>query len=108
MCFCDAELLRLRAQTHDEAAARQADITAGLDLVRRQGATVFELRSALDDFELRGEPAAAAVVEAAKRIPADYAWPELARAKAALSGRSRPTRFCAAATFASLCHCGRR
>jgi class 3 adenylate cyclase/tetratricopeptide (TPR) repeat protein len=88
MCFYDAELLRLRAQTHADAAARQADINSALELARRQGAMLFELRAALDDFELRGEPAAAAVAEAAMRIPAGYAWPELDRAKAALTVQS--------------------
>ena len=38
--------------------ARAGDIAAALELARRQGATLFELRAALDDFELRGEPAA--------------------------------------------------
>ncbi|HUB58022.1 MAG TPA: adenylate/guanylate cyclase domain-containing protein [Mycobacterium sp.] len=89
MRFFDAELLRLRAQTHADPAARQADINSALELARRQGATLFELRTALDDFELRREPAAAAVAEAAKRVPAGYAWPELMRAKAALSGQSQ-------------------
>jgi class 3 adenylate cyclase/tetratricopeptide (TPR) repeat protein len=89
MRFFDAELLRLRAQTHDDPAAHQVDINAALELARRQGASVFELRAALDDFELRGEPAAAAIAQAAKRIPADYAWPELMRAKAALAERSQ-------------------
>ena len=88
MRFYDAELLRLRAQTHADPTARQADINAALELARRQGATLFELRTALDDFELRGAPAAAAVADAAKRIPVGYAWPELARAKAALSQQS--------------------
>lgn len=85
MCFYDAELLRLRAHTHMDPDARQADITAALELARHQGATLFELRAALDDFELRGEPARAALVEAVRRIPANNAWPELARAQAALS-----------------------
>jgi hypothetical protein len=89
MHFYDAELLRLRAQTHADPAARQADINAALELARRQGATLFELRSALDDFDLRGAPAAAAVADAAKRIPVGYAWPELAQAKAALSRQSQ-------------------
>ena len=83
MCFYDAELLRLRAHTHTDPDARRADIAAALDLARRQGATLFELRAALDDFELRGEPARAALVDAASRIPTDSAWPELARAEAA-------------------------
>ena len=77
-------MLRLRAQTHTEAAARHADIAAALDLARRRGATLFELRAALDDFELRGEPARAALADAASRIPADSAFPELARVEAAL------------------------
>ena len=84
MHFYDAELLRLRAHTHTDPDARQADIGAALDLARRQGATLFELRAALDDFELRGEPARAAVVDAVSRFPVNNAWPELARAQAAL------------------------
>jgi class 3 adenylate cyclase/tetratricopeptide (TPR) repeat protein len=88
MCFYDAELLRLRARTHDEPAARQCDVDAALELARRQGATLFELRAALDDFELRGEPARVAVAAAANRIPANNAWPELVRARAALSDQS--------------------
>ena len=54
MRFYDAELLRLRAHTHTDPDARRADIAAALDLARRQGATLFELRAALDDFDLRG------------------------------------------------------
>ena len=34
---------------------RQAEVAA-LQLARHQGATLFELRAALDDFELRGQP----------------------------------------------------
>ena len=55
-----------------------------LALARRQGATFFELRAAVDDFDLRGEPARAAVVDAAGRIPTDSRPPELTRARAAL------------------------
>jgi len=61
MRFYDAELLRLRARTHTDPDARRADLAAALDLARRQGATLFELRAALDDFELRGQPARAAL-----------------------------------------------
>ena len=63
MHFYDAELLRLRAHTHIDPDVRQADIGAALELAHRQGATLFELRSALDDFELRGPPAHAALGE---------------------------------------------
>ena len=83
MCFYDAELLRLRAHTHTDPETMQADVSAAVDLARRQGATLFELRAALDDFELRGEPARAALADAASRIPTDSALPELARAEAA-------------------------
>ena len=83
MCFYDAEVLRLRARTHTDPDARRADIAAALELARRQGATLFELRAALDDYELRGEPARAALADAASRIPTDSALPELARAEAA-------------------------
>jgi hypothetical protein len=52
MCFYDAELLRLRAHTHThtDPAGRQADVGAALELALRQGATLFELRAALDDY----------------------------------------------------------
>ena len=89
MRFYDAELLRLRARTHDDPGARQDDINVALELARRQGATLFELRVALDDFELRGEPASAALADAADRIPADNAWPELGRARVVLAEPSQ-------------------
>jgi hypothetical protein len=91
MCCYDAELMRIRAQTHDEPAARDAEINAALELARRQGATLFELRAALDDFELRGQPARAALIDAASRIPTNNAWPELVRAQAALADQSPRT-----------------
>jgi tetratricopeptide (TPR) repeat protein len=85
MCFYDAELLRVRAQTHDHLAARQADINAALELARRQGATLFQLRSALDDFALRGKPARTALADAAHSLPRNSVLPELARATALLA-----------------------
>ena len=42
---------------------------------------LFVLRAALDDYEPRGQPARAAVIDAASRIPATSVWPELARAQ---------------------------
>ena len=84
MCFYDAELLRLRAHTHTDPDARQADIAAALELARRQGATLFELRAALDDFEFRGEAARAALADVVDRFPIESGSPELARAEAAL------------------------
>ncbi|WP_234783673.1 adenylate/guanylate cyclase domain-containing protein [Mycolicibacterium celeriflavum] len=94
MCFYDAELLRLRARTHASPEARQADIDAAVKLARHQGATIFELRGALNDFELRGQPARAALIDAASRIPTGYAWPELARARAALTDDHEPSVSC--------------
>jgi tetratricopeptide (TPR) repeat protein len=88
MHFYDAELLRLRAHTQDDPDASRADITAALALARRQGATLFEFRAALDDFELHGRPARAALVDVASRIPTNNAWPELMRARVALSDQS--------------------
>jgi class 3 adenylate cyclase/tetratricopeptide (TPR) repeat protein len=88
MHFYDAELLRLRARTHTDPDARRADLAAARDLARRQGAPLFELRAALDDDELRGEPPRTALIDAVSRIPANNAWPELAQAQAALSDQS--------------------
>jgi hypothetical protein len=51
------------------------------------GANLFELRSTLDDFELRGQPARAALADVVSRFPNNNAWPELAHAEADLSGR---------------------
>ena len=84
MHFYDAGLLRLRAHTHIDPDVRQADIGAALELAHREGATLFELRSALDDFELRGQPAYAELVDVVSRMPTTSAWPELSRAQVAL------------------------
>jgi hypothetical protein len=53
-----------------------AEPTSALPLARRQGDTLFELRAAVDDYELRGQPARAALIDAASRIPAASTWPE--------------------------------
>jgi hypothetical protein len=75
---------RTRARTHSDPHARAADLAAAIELARRQGAPLFELRAALDDFELRGQPARAVVADAAARLPADSVLPEVARAQALL------------------------
>ena len=85
MCFYDAELLRLRGHTHNDPAARRADIAAARNLARRQGATLFELRAALDDFDLRGDEARAALIDVAERMPSDCTWPELERVRVSLA-----------------------
>jgi hypothetical protein len=80
----DAELLRIRAHTFDEPDVQHSGLRAAVELAQTQGAPVFELRAAADDFELVGEPARAALVDALSRFPADQTWPELARARALL------------------------
>lgn len=80
--FYHSELLRLRAQTTDDAAARAADLRAALETARAQEGLIFELRAAMDEFELRGESARAALTDVISRFPADGDWPELARARA--------------------------
>ena len=81
----DAELLRVRARTHTDPDMRAADLGVAIQLARRQDAPLFELRAALDDFELRGEPARAVLMEAANRLPTDCPLPELARSQAVLA-----------------------
>jgi hypothetical protein len=61
--------------------------SAALKLARRQTATLFELRTALDDFELRGDVARAALIDVVERMPADSAWPGTGPG----SGRRRDT-----------------
>ena len=82
--FYDAELIRLRAHTCDAPDARRARLRAAIELARTQGAFVLELRAAADDFELGGEPARGALVDALSRFPAEQSWPELAHARALL------------------------
>ncbi len=82
--FYRAELLRLRAHTTDDADARDADLRAALDMAREQAAPIFELRAAVDDFELHGESAKEALIDAVGRFPAEGGWPELDRARALL------------------------
>jgi hypothetical protein len=77
-------LLRARAHTHSDPDARAADLAAAIELARRQGAPLFELRAALDDFELRRDLARAVLADAAARLPADSVLPEVARAQALL------------------------
>jgi class 3 adenylate cyclase/tetratricopeptide (TPR) repeat protein len=82
--FYDAELLRVRAHTHVDPDTRTSGFAAAAELARRQGAALFELRATLDDFELRGQPARAALVAAVSRMPTYGAVPEVALGRAAL------------------------
>jgi hypothetical protein len=82
MRFYNAELLRLRAATHDNLDARRQDLATAFELARTQGSPVFALRAALDDYQLHGETAWHSVDEAVAMFSADSTWPELARARA--------------------------
>jgi tetratricopeptide (TPR) repeat protein len=83
--FYDAELLRLRAQTQP-STDRQADVFAALSLAAQQEATLFQLRAALDDFDLRGEQARAGLVDVLGRVPPGSLLPEAVRARQLLLG----------------------
>ena len=83
--FYDAELLRLRARTKP-ATDRQADVSAALSLAAQQEATLFQLRAALDDFDLRGEQARAGLVDVLGRVPPGSVLPEVVRARQLLFG----------------------
>jgi class 3 adenylate cyclase/tetratricopeptide (TPR) repeat protein len=82
--FYRAELLRLRAHTTDDLDARAADLRAAIDTAREQAAAIFELRAAVDDFELHAESSKDALVDAISRFPVDSGWPELIRARTLL------------------------
>jgi class 3 adenylate cyclase/tetratricopeptide (TPR) repeat protein len=84
MHFYDAELLRVRAHTHGDPDAQQADLSAAIDLARMQGAAVFELRAAADNYALFGGSAKTALEDALSHFPKEQSWPELARARALL------------------------
>ena len=84
MQFYDVGLLRARALTHSDPDACAADLAAAIELARRQGAPLFELRAALDDFELRGQLARAVLADAAARLPTHGGLPEVACAQALL------------------------
>ncbi|SCX01155.1 ATP-binding protein [Mycolicibacterium fluoranthenivorans] len=79
MSFYEAELLRLRAHTQADADARDADLSAARDIARRQGADLYELRCALDDYEMHGEPARAELDDVAGRMAAQSRLPERQR-----------------------------
>jgi hypothetical protein len=79
--FYRAELLRLRALTADDADTRDADLRAAIDTARQQSASIFELRAAIDAFELDGESSKETLIEAISRFPLDSGWPELRRAR---------------------------
>ena len=81
----DDALLRARAHTQTDQAARAADLMTAMELARKQDMPLLELRAALDDFELRGEDARDVLAIVASRLPADSPVPEVMRAQALLA-----------------------
>ena len=81
MHFYDSELLRTRAHTHTDPQDKAADLRAAIELARRQGAPLFELRGALDDFALRGEEARSVLAGALAQLPDDCELREVGRAR---------------------------
>ncbi|CAN5607716.1 AAA family ATPase [soil metagenome] len=81
----DAELIRIRAHTHESVPARISDLLEASKIAQGQGALVFELRSAADLFKQTGEPGRASLVEVLSRFPVEQEWPELANARSLLS-----------------------
>jgi tetratricopeptide (TPR) repeat protein len=82
--FYRAELLRLRSHTADDADMRDADLAAAIATAHQQAAVIFELRAAIDVFELHSESSRDTLIDAVSRFPVDSSWPELARARALL------------------------
>lgn len=85
MRFYEAELHRLRAHTHSDPDDVRADLAAALDTARGQCALLYELRSALDDFALRGESARGALVAVNDQFALDNPLPERSRCLAVLA-----------------------
>ncbi|AWT57413.1 ATP-binding protein [Mycolicibacterium smegmatis] len=83
MHFHDAELMRERARTLDDPADRRAQLDAAKQLANQQGAVLFELRCALDCFELTRDTGE--LRSTLDRFPGDHRWPERVRAERILS-----------------------
>ncbi len=81
MHYYDAELLRLRAQTHSDPGYRHEDLYAAGKFAQHKGANGFALRAAIDDYELRGPAALDGLRTALARMPAAGSWPEVDRAR---------------------------
>lgn len=81
MRFQDAELMRLRAHTLAEPDSRRAALESAADHARRQDALLFELRCALDSFELLDDGDRSHLADLMSRLPSGAQWPEYARAE---------------------------
>jgi tetratricopeptide (TPR) repeat protein len=84
MHFYDAELMRVRAHTFAAPQKSRDALRAGLDLARRQGAILFELRCSTDLFEFSEGADRVGLADAARRFTGDHRWPEVTRAQTLL------------------------
>jgi class 3 adenylate cyclase/tetratricopeptide (TPR) repeat protein len=85
MRFHDAELMRLRAHTFTDTQERRKALATALELARRQGATLFELRCLVDFFDLTGDVDRPELADVVRRFDGDTRWPEFARAQEILA-----------------------
>ena len=72
----DAELLRVRAHTYTNLDVAPPAFTPPANW---PPPPLFELRAAIHDFESRGQPARAALIDTVRVLPADNVLPELAQ-----------------------------
>ncbi|MBI3228340.1 MAG: AAA family ATPase [Mycolicibacterium cosmeticum] len=84
MHIYDAELHRLRAHTSADPAFRAAGLRSSVELARGQGARIYELRSAIDLFELDNSTGVDDLRTAINGFSSDSGWPELALARTLL------------------------
>jgi class 3 adenylate cyclase len=89
MRFYEAETLRCRAHLADHADEIVHSLSEALDVARRQGARPFELRVALDLYEIRGEAAADELRSAVDGFAADSSYSELDEARTRLARLKR-------------------
>ncbi|OBF16144.1 adenylate/guanylate cyclase domain-containing protein [Mycobacterium sp. ACS4331] len=85
MHYYDAELLRLRAETQADPVQVRADLARAAEVASRCGANGFALRTALDEYRLRGPSTLDTLRAALERMPADGTWPEVEIARAILA-----------------------
>ena len=89
MHFYDAETLRCRAHLSEQADEVVRGLHEALALAREQGARPFELRIALDLYDIRGEAAADELRTAVEGFRADASYAELDEARSRLARLSR-------------------
>ncbi len=83
--FSVAETLRVRAHLDGDRSEEAGRLREALDVARRQGAVVFQLRIACDLFALEGDAEPAALAEALRAFPPAASYPELEAARALLA-----------------------